>query len=59
MNVGGRGNTSRIGHQFADAFDIKCVFGCQQMTQRSSHGVLTFVSGHVQNLHVHFVGDFL
>jgi hypothetical protein len=45
MNVSGRGNAGRIGHQFADAFDIKSVFGCQQMTQRSSHCILAFVSG--------------
>ena len=44
MNVGPGGNAGRVRHEFANAFDIKRVFGRQQMSQRISHGVLTFVS---------------
>jgi len=58
MYVGRRGNTGRVRHEFTNAFDIKRMFGRQQMPQRVGHGVLTFPSGDVQNLNVHFVGRF-
>ena len=58
MNVGRRGNTGRVRHEFANAFDIERVFCRQQMSQRIGHGVLTFVSRQLQNLHVHSVGHF-
>jgi hypothetical protein len=44
MNVGRRGNTGRVRHEFANSFDIKRMFGRQQMPQRIGHGVLTFLS---------------
>ena len=58
MNVGRRGNTGRVRHEFANTFDIQRMFGRQQMPERISHGVLTLLSGQLQNLHVHFVGHF-
>jgi hypothetical protein len=58
MNVGRRGDTGRVRHEFANTFDIQHMFGRQQMPERISHSVLTFLSGQLQNLHVHFVGHF-
>jgi ribosomal protein S26 len=58
MNVGRRGNTGRVRHEFTNASDIDCVLCGQQMPERISHSVLTFVSRQLQNLHVHFVGHF-
>ena len=58
MNVGRRGNTGRVRHEFANTFDIQDIFGRQQMPERISHSVLTLLSGQLQNLHVHFVGHF-
>lgn len=58
MDVGRCRNRSGIRHQFSDLIDIKRVFGGQQMTQRVGHRILTFVSGQMQNLHVHFVSHF-
>ena len=58
MYVGRVGNTGSVRHEFANAFDIKRMFGRQEMPERISHGVLTFVSCQLQNLHVHFVGHF-
>ena len=58
MNVGRRGDTGRVGYEFTNAFNIQRMFGRQQMSERIGHGVLTFVSGQLQNLHVHFVGHF-
>jgi len=55
MNVGRGGNTGGVRHEFANAFDIKRMFGRQQMSQCIGHGVLTFVSRQLQNLHVHFI----
>ena len=58
MNVGRRGNTGRVRHEFANAFDLQRLFGRQQMPERISHSVLTLLSGQLQNLHVHSVGHF-
>ena len=58
MYVGRGRNTGRVRHKFANAFDIKRMFGCEQMPERIGHGVLTFVSRQFKNLHVHFVGHF-
>jgi hypothetical protein len=58
MNVGRRGNTGRVRHEFTNAFNIKRMFSRQQMPERIGHGILTFVSRQLQNLHVHFVGHF-
>ena len=58
MNVGRGGNTGRVRHEFTNAFDIKRMFGRQQMPERVGHSVLTFVSRQLQNLHVHSVGHF-
>jgi|GEM_PF-1749245 len=58
MYVGRRGNTGRVRHEFTNAFDIQRAFRRQQMPQRVGHGVLTFLSGDVQNLDIPFVGHF-
>jgi len=58
MDVGRGRNTGRVRHKFANTFDIKRMFGRQQMPERIGHGVLTFVSRQLQNLHVHLVGRF-
>jgi hypothetical protein len=58
MDVGRCGNAGGVRHEFANAFDIQCVFGRQEMSQRVGHRVLTFVSRKVQNLHVHLVSHF-
>jgi hypothetical protein len=55
MDVRGRGNATRILHEFTDTFDINGVFCGQQMTQHVGHRVLTFLGGKLQNLHVPFV----
>jgi len=59
MDVGRGGNTGRVRHEFANTFDIRRMFGRQQMPERIGHGVLTFVSRQFKNLNVHFVGHFL
>lgn len=59
MNVSGSGNAGRINDEFADLFNVKCVFGSQQMTQRSGDRVLAFFRSQFQDLHVHFVGHLL
>ena len=58
MNVGRRGNTGCVRHEFTNAFDINRMFGRQQVPERIGHGILTFVSRQLQNLHVHSVGHF-
>lgn len=59
MNVGRRGDFRRIRHEFTNTFDVQREFSRQQVSQRIGHRILTFVSRELQNLHVHFVGDFL
>jgi hypothetical protein len=58
LDVGRCGNAGRVRNEFADAFDIDCVFGRKQMSQGIGHSVLTFLGGQLQNLHVHFVSHF-
>lgn len=59
MDLGRRGDASCIDHKLANTVDVQRVLSRQQMSQRIGHGVLTFASCNLQNLHVHFVGDFL
>lgn len=58
MNLGRRGDASCINHKLANTVDVQRVLSRQQMSQRIGHGVLTFASCNLQNLHVHSVGDF-
>lgn len=59
MNVGRRRDDGCIRHEFTNTFDIQRVFSRQQISQRIGDCVLALVSREFQNLHVHFVGDFL
>ena len=59
MNVGRRRNRGGVSHQRFDLFHVKRMFGGQQVPQSIVHGVLTFVSCQLQNLHIHFVRYFL
>lgn len=59
MDVGGRGDTGRISDKFTNAFDVQRVFSRQQISQCIGHSVLAFVCCQFQNLHIHFVRNFL
>lgn len=59
MDLGRRGDASCIDHKLANTVDLQRVLCRQQMSQRIGHGVLTFASCNLQNLHVHFVRDLL
>ena len=59
MNVGRSRDDSGIGHKLTNSGDIQGVLSRQQMSQRIGHCCLTLVSGQFQNLHIHFVRDFL
>ena len=59
MNIGRSRDAGCISDKFTNAFDVQRVFSRQQMSQCIGHSVLAFVCRQFQNLHVHFVRDFL
>ena len=59
MDVSGRRDAGRISDKLTSAFDVQRVFSRQQISQSIGHSVLTFVCRNLQNLHIHFVRDFL